>query len=689
MAKAYNAGSIQVLEGLDAVRMRPGMYIGSTGSRGLHHMLWEIVDNAIDEAMAGYASQVDVVLHEDGSASVRDNGRGLPVDIHPTMGIPGVELIYTKLHAGGKFDNENYTYSGGLHGVGGSVVNALSRWMTVEVFHDFRHYQIGFESSVNPETGKIVSGKLAQPLKVLGNTTERGSLIRFMPDDRVFETVHFNGETVARRLRELAYLNKGLTITFLDERVKQTAKKDDIEADDIETVAEADEAVNEAQPAAEGGKQVFCYAGGISDYVRYLNAEKTAIHEQPIYLEGTREDVIFRFAIQYTDSYTENVFSYVNNIPTGEGGSHETGFKAAYTKVMNDFARRLGALKEKEANLGGDDFREGMTAVMIAMVKNPQFEGQTKGRLGNTEVRPVVEAIVAQQLTAYFEDLKNQELCQQLIEKAVRAAKVREAARKARDNARTQKALEATPLVGKLASCTGRKPELNELFIVEGDSAGGSAKQGRDRRFQAILPLRGKPLNVEKKRLDQVLGNEEFRSLITALGTSIEESFTLSSLKYHKVIILSDADQDGAHIRAILLTFFYRYMKELITAGHVYIGMPPLYKVQRGNKVQYAYDDNELRKLTKGQTKGYQLQRYKGLGEMNPEQLWATTMDPAQRKLVRVTIEDAAQAERLVTILMGDKVDPRREYINQYTNFDREDSFTAIADSMEEGRRNA
>ncbi|MBO5500467.1 MAG: DNA topoisomerase IV subunit B, partial [Clostridia bacterium] len=497
MAKAYNAGSIQVLEGLDAVRMRPGMYIGSTGSRGLHHMLWEIVDNAIDEAMAGYASQVDVVLHEDGSASVRDNGRGLPVDIHPTMGIPGVELIYTKLHAGGKFDNENYAYSGGLHGVGGSVVNALSRWMTVEVFHDFRHYQIGFESSVNPETGKIVSGKLAQPLKVLGNTTERGSLIRFMPDDRVFETIHFNGETVARRLRELAYLNKGLTITFLDERIKQTAKKDDIEADEME--AETSSEATEAQPAAEGGRQVFCYAGGISDYVRYLNAEKTAIHEQPIYLEGTREDVIFRFAIQYTDSYTENVFSYVNNIPTGEGGSHETGFKAAYTKVMNDFARRLGALKEKEANLGGDDFREGMTAVMIAMVKNPQFEGQTKGRLGNTEVRPVVEAIVAQQLTAYFEDLKNQELCQQLIEKAVRAAKVREAARKARDNARTQKALEATPLVGKLASCTGRKPELNELFIVEGDSAGGSAKQGRDRRFQAILPLRGKPLNVEKK----------------------------------------------------------------------------------------------------------------------------------------------------------------------------------------------
>ncbi|MBQ8149194.1 MAG: type IIA DNA topoisomerase subunit B [Clostridia bacterium] len=691
MAKAYNAGSIQVLEGLDAVRMRPGMYIGSTGSRGLHHMLWEIVDNAIDEAMAGYASQVDVVLHADGSASVRDNGRGLPVDIHPTMGIPGVELIYTKLHAGGKFDNENYAYSGGLHGVGGSVVNALSRWMTVDVFHDFRHYRIGFESSVSEETGKIVSGKLASPLKVIGNTTDRGSLIRFMPDDRVFETVNFNGETVARRLRELAYLNRGLTITFEDERVKKvnTFEETDVEEFEAEN-ADGDSSENAAdKSAAAGGKQVFCYAGGISDYVRYLNAEKTAIHEQPVYLEGTRDGVIFRFAIQYTDSYTENVFSYVNNIPTGEGGSHETGFKAAYTKVMNDFARRLGALKEKEANLGGDDFREGMTAVMIAMVKNPQFEGQTKGRLGNTEVRPVVEAIVTQQLTAYFEDLKNQELCQQLIEKAVRAAKVREAARKARDNARTQKALEATPLVGKLASCTGRKPELNELFIVEGDSAGGSAKQGSDRRFQAILPLRGKPLNVEKKRLDQVLGNEEFRSLITALGTNIEENFTLSSLKYHKVIILSDADQDGAHIRAILLTFFYRYMKELITSGHVYIGMPPLYKIQRGNKVQYAYDDNELRKITKGQTKGYQLQRYKGLGEMNPEQLWATTMDPAERKLVRVTIEDAAQAERLVTILMGDKVDPRREYINQYTNFDREDSFTAIADSMEEGRRNA
>ncbi|MDD3336946.1 MAG: DNA topoisomerase subunit B [Eubacteriales bacterium] len=688
MAKGYDAGNIQVLEGLDAVRMRPGMYIGSTGSRGLHHMLWEIVDNAIDEAMAGYAQHVEVTIHSDGSASVRDDGRGEPVDLHPTMGVSGVEVIYTKLHAGGKFNNDNYAYSGGLHGVGASVVNALSRWLSVDVYRDFKHYQMRFESALNPATGKITSGKPVEPLKAVGNTRERGTLVHFQPDERVFETVHFNHETVSRRLRELAYLNKGLHITFTDERItekstplphtapSQTAAEDD--DDDSEEVTDPVE-----NPETESRIQVFFYEGGIVDYVKYLDEEKTPLFDSPIYFEGKRDDVIFRAAIQYTDSYTENVFSYVNNIPTGEGGSHETGFKAAYTKVMNDFARRLGALKEKDANLGGDDFREGMTAVMIAMVKNPQFEGQTKGRLGNTEVRPVVEAIVTQQLTAYFENLKNQELCQQLVEKAVRAAHVREAARKARDVARTKSALEAAPLVGKLSSCTGRKAEANELFIVEGDSAGGSAKQGRDRRFQAILPLRGKPLNAEKKRIDQVLSNEEFRSLITALGTNIDESFSLTGLKYHKVIILSDADQDGAHIRAILLTFFYRYMRELITAGHVYIGMPPLYKVQRGTKSQYAYDDTELAKLTKGAAKGYTLQRYKGLGEMNPEQLWATTMDPAQRKLMRVTIEDGAQAERLVTILMGDKVDPRREYISQHANFNREDSFTTLTDSME------
>lgn len=667
MTNHYDARNIQVLEGLDAVRMRPGMYIGSTGARGLHHMLWEIVDNSIDEAMAGFATRVDVTLERDGSVTVQDNGRGMPVDIHPTMGVSGVEVIYTKLHAGGKFNSENYAYSGGLHGVGASVVNALSRWVEVDVCLDFQHWHIRFESAWDEKEKKVVAGRATGPLTLVGNTRERGSRVRFLPDDRVFETVAFNAETVSRRLRELAYLNRGLTITFLDER---------------ETAAAAAEE-EDKRPA---GREIYRFDGGLVDYVRYLNADKTPLHEEPIYLAGQREDVIFRVAIQYTDSYTENVFSYVNNIPTAEGGTHETGFKAAYTKVMNDFARRLGALKDKDANLSGDDFREGMTAVMLAMVKNPQFEGQTKGKLGNTEVRPLVEAILTQQLTAYFEDLKHQELAQQIIEKAVRAARVREAARKARDVARTKSALEAAPLVGKLSSCTGRKAEQNELFIVEGDSAGGSAKQGRDRRFQAILPLRGKPLNAEKKRLDQVLGNEEFRSIITALGTNIDENFSLAGLKYNKVIILSDADQDGAHIRAILLTFFYRYMKELITEGHVYIGMPPLYKVQRGNKVQYAYDDAELRKLTRGQTKGYTLQRYKGLGEMNPEQLWQTTMDPEQRKLMRVSIEDAAQAERLVTILMGDKVEPRRQYISQHANFNREDSFEAISDHAAEGR---
>ena len=452
---------------------------------------------------------------------------------------------------------------------------------------------------------------------------------------------------MARHLQEQAFLNKGLRIVFTDERDKNP----------------------------ETRERIFHYEGGIVDFVKYLDTDKNVLHEQPVYLEGQREDIIFKASFQYTDGYTENIFSYANNIPTGEGGSHETGFKAAFTKAFNDYARRIGALKEKDNNLSGEDFREGLTCVMIVMVKNPQFEGQTKGRLGNTEVRPAVEAIVSQRLTEFLEDLKNQELAQRIVEKAVRAAQVREASRKTRDLARQKNQLEAAPLVGKLASCTGRHPEDNELFIVEGDSAGGSAKQGRDRRFQAILPLRGKPLNAEKKRLDQVLANEEFRSLITALGTSIEDGFNLSSLKYNKVIILSDADQDGAHIRAILLTFFYRYMRELVSTGHVYIGMPPLYKVQKGDKVWYAYDDKELSKCTKAAGKGYNLQRYKGLGEMNPEQLWATTMDPSQRKLLQVTIDDAAQADRLITILMGDKVEPRREYISQFADFNRQDTF--------------
>lgn len=655
----YTAGNLQVLEGLEAVRMRPGMYIGTTSSRGLHHLLWEIVDNAIDEASNGYCDQVDVTLHKDGSASVQDYGRGVPVDIHPTLGISGVEVVYTVLHAGGKFGNENYEYSGGLHGVGASVVNALSKWMTVDVFRNWTHYRMQFTSEYDPAKRKIVAGKPAGPLEMLGNTRKKGTLVRFMPDDTIFEDVNFHGDIVSRRLQELAYLNKGIRITFTDERVTNPEER----------------------------TRVFQYDGGITDYVRYLNTGKNALHEDVIFLEGKRDQIICQAAIQYTDGYTESLFSYVNHITTPEGGSHETGFKAAFTKCFNDYARKTGLLKEKENNLSGEDFREGLTCVLTAMVKNPQFEGQTKGRLGNSEVRPVVEAIISQQLTDWLDNLKNQEVATSIVSKAIKAAQAREAARKAKETIRKASALEAAPLVGKLASCTGRHPEDNELFIVEGDSAGGSAKQGRDRRFQAILPLRGKPLNAEKKRLDQVLGNEEFRSLITALGTNIDESFNLDNLKYHKVIILSDADQDGAHIRAILLTFFFRYMKDLITAGHVYIGMPPLYKIAKGSKVIYAYDDKELTKATKSMGKGYTLQRYKGLGEMNPEQLWETTMDPSQRKLIRVSIEDAAQVDRLTTILMGDKVEPRRDYICEHADFNRQDTFEKPEDSVQEGVR--
>jgi len=657
MTQNYDASAIQVLEGLDAVRMRPGMYIGTTSARGLHHLLWEIVDNAIDEASNGFATEVGVTLHADGSASVSDNGRGLPVDIHPTLGISGVEVIYTKLHAGGKFNNENYNYSGGLHGVGASVVNALSKWVQVDVYRDWAHYRMRFNSAYDPEQGKVTAGIPEGPLEKVGNTRKKGTLVRFLPDGEIFEEVRFNGEQVARRLQELAYLNRGVKITFTDERVKD----------------------------AEQRTREFHYDGGIIDYVKYLNNGKTPIHEEPIYIEGQRDTTICRIAIQYTDQYTESVYSYVNNIPTGEGGSHETGFKAALTKCFNDYARKTGALREKDNNLSGEDFREGMTCIVTTMVKNPQFEGQTKGRLGNSEVRPAVEAVVTEKLTDWLDNLKNQELAAAIIAKAIKAAHVREAARKTRDNARMANQLEAAPLVGKLSSCTGRRPEDNELFIVEGDSAGGSAKQGRDRRFQAILPLRGKPLNAEKKRLDQVLSNEEFRSMITALGTSIDEAFSLANLKYHKVIILSDADQDGAHIRAILLTFFFRYMKELITAGHVYIGMPPLYKVQKGAKIWYAYDDKELAKITKAAGKGYTLQRYKGLGEMNPEQLWETTMDPTQRKLMQVTIEDAALADQRITILMGDKVEPRRDYITEHADFNKPDDFELPA-GQNEGR---
>ena len=623
----YDESQIQVLEGLEAVRKRPGMYIGSTSQRGLHHLVYEIVDNAIDEALAGYCTHIEVTIEKDNVISVRDNGRGIPVGIHHKMGISTVEVVYTILHAGGKFGDGGYKVSGGLHGVGASVVNALSQWLTVDVYLDGHVHSIRFNRGV-PES----------PLHITGDTNERGTFVRFKADDTIFETVEYDYDVLLNRLREQAFLNAGVTITFTDQRDDENIR------------------VNE-----------MCYQGGIREFVEHLNRNKTPLHPEVIYLSAQREDNMAEVAMQYNDSYNENILSFANDINTTEGGTHETGFKSALTRVINDYAHKYKFLKEDDKNLSGDDTREGLTCVISVKLTEAQFEGQTKTKLGNSEMRSLVDGSVYEALSAYLEE--NPQTAKTIIDKCLTAARAREAARKAREATRRKSALESASLPGKLADCQEKDPTYTEIYIVEGDSAGGSAKNGRDRRYQAILPLWGKMLNVEKARLDKVYGNEKLMPMVTAFGAGIGDEFDISKLRYGKIILMADADVDGSHIRTLLLTFFFRFMRPLIEGGHVYIAQPPLYKIVKGrNEPRYAYSDDQL-KETLQQIPGAEVQRYKGLGEMDPEQLWETTMNPQNRTLLKVNMEDAAAADEIFTILMGEKVEPRKNFIEQNAKY--------------------
>jgi len=614
----YDADDIQVLEGLQAVRKRPGMYIGSTDVRGLHHLVHEVVDNSIDEVMGGFCTSITVEINIDGSVTIVDDGRGIPTGIHEKYGKSALELVMTTLHAGGKFDRKSYRVSGGLHGVGLSVVNALSEWLEVEVRRDGKIFYQRYER-----------GQPVTPVKEIGETDGRGTKITFKPDQEIFEETVFDGEILSHRLRDLAFLNRGVRIEFIDRRT--------------------------------GRRERFHYEGGLTEFVLYINKNKNVLHETPIYLAGEKDDVMVEAAMQYTDSFTENIHSFVNNISTIEGGTHLVGFRAALTRTMNDYARSYNFIKNNGDSLSGEDVREGLTAVLSVKLPEPQFEGQTKTKLGNSEVRGIVESIIGEKLYQFLEE--NPKIAETCLERAILAQRAREAARKARELTRRKNFLESTSLPGKLADCSEKDPSKSELFIVEGDSAGGSAKQGRDRTFQAILPLRGKVLNVEKARMDRILKNAEIRNLITAIGTGIGEEFDIDKARYHRIIIMTDADVDGAHIRTLLLTLFFRYMRPLIEKGYIYIAQPPLYRVSKGRTERYVYSERERIEAVNELGRGVSVQRYKGLGEMNPRQLWETTMNPESRILKKVTIDDAVRADELFTVLMGDSVQPRKDFI--------------------------